>query len=413
MIIAIVFSSMLSPQLLWKKMNLVKTICWTSILLLLLGSFSCQSTHHKKKTENLIENSSQDLSFYYPTKVKYAKGFEINILDNGLKELIVWDPWNEGKIFQKYYLKNRGDHSDIQVPTDGLLVEVPVRSIAALSSTQIGILKFLGVQDKIVAVSLRDRIYDEELNKKAQEGTIQVVGHAESLNFEKIVELNPELVMVAGFMKISDRETQLMNAGLSVAYNIEWMETSPLARAEWAKFIATFFNKEAEAESLFVDLEERYVNLKSLVVGVKNKPSILSGYNFKGIWYMPGGQSYLAQCLRDAKADYCWFSDSTSGSIPLSFEVVFDKQSEADIWFGPGQCRTLEDMRKLDNRYTLFQSFKRGEVYCYTKRMNDSGANDWYELGVMQPDVVLKDVIKILHPELLPNYELYYYQQLK
>ena len=404
---------MLSPQLLWKKMNLVKSIYWALILLLFIGTISCQSGTQKKETKNPTQNSSQDLAFYHPTHIKYAKGFDIKILDNGLKELIVWDPWNEGKIFQKYYLKNRGENTNIQVPADGLLVEVPVRSIAALSSTQIGILKFLNVQDRIVAVSLRDRIYDEDLNKKAQEGTIQAVGHAESLNFEKIVELDPELVMVAGFMKITDRETKLMNAGLPVAYNIEWMETSPLARAEWAKFIAAFFNKEAEAENLFNALEHRYNDLKKLVEHVESKPSILSGYNFKGTWYMPGGQSYLAQFLRDGKADYCWFSDSTSGSMPLSFEVVFDKQSEADIWFGPGQCRTLEDMKALDSRYSLFKSYKNGQVYCYTKRMKESGANDWYELGVMQPDVVFKDVIKILHPELLPNYELHYYQQLK
>lgn len=394
-------------------MNLLKTSYWALTLILLLGTISCQSDNLKKKEKQSVSNSAIDSSFYYQSELKYAKGFQIKLLANGLKELIVWDPWNEGKIFQKYYLKNRSGKLSVEVPADGLLVEVPVRSIAALSSTQIGILKFLNVQDRIVAVSLRDRIYDEDLNKKAQEGTIQAVGHAEALNFEKIVELDPELVMVAGFMKVTDRETKLMNAGLPVAYNIEWMETSPLARAEWAKFIAAFFNKEAEAENLFSALEHRYNDLKKLIEHVESKPSILSGYNFKGTWYMPGGQSYLAQFLRDGKADYCWFSDSTSGSMPLSFEVVFDKQSEADIWFGPGQCRTLKGLKGLDERYTLFQSFKKGEVYCYTKRMKESGANDWYELGVMQPDVVFKDIIKILHPEILPNYELHYYQQLK
>ncbi|WP_461643567.1 ABC transporter substrate-binding protein [Labilibaculum euxinus] len=393
-------------------MNLLKSSCWALLLILLLGAISCQSGDPKKK-EKQADSSAVDSSFYHQSQLKYAKGFQIKLLANGLKELIVWDPWNEGKIFQKYYLKNRGEKTDIQVPADGLLVEVPVRSIAALSSTQIGILKFLNVQDRIVAVSLRDRIYDEELDKKAQNRTIQAVGHSESLNFEKIVELDPELVMVAGFMNITDKETKLMNAGLPVAYNIEWMETSPLARAEWAKFIAAFFNEEAEAEKHFNAVERRYNDLKMLVEHVESKPSILSGYNFKGIWYMPGGQSYLAQFLRDGKADYCWFSDSTSGSMPLSFEVVFDKQGEADIWFGPGQCRTLEDMKNMDERYTLFRSYKTAHVFCSTKRMKDSGANDWFESGVMQPDVVFKDVIKILHPELLPNYELYYYQQLK
>ncbi len=394
-------------------MNLIKTNYWALFLTLLLGAISCQSGALKKKEKQSAVHSAIDSSFYYQSQLKYAKGFQIKFLTNGLKELIVWDPWNEGEIFQKYYLKNRSEALKGSVPTDGLLVEVPIKSIAALSSTQIGILKFLNVEDKIVAVSLKNRIYDEDLNKKAQNGEIIAVGHAETLNFEKIVELDPELVMLAGFMKISERESKLMKAGLPVAYNIEWMESSPLARAEWAKFIATFFNKEEEAEKHFKEIEQRYNELKKLVKVVENEPSILSGYNFKGTWYMPGGQSYLGQFLRDGKADYCWFSDSTSGSIPLSFEVVFDKQSESDIWFGPGQCKTLEDLKNLDERYALFKPYKTGNVFCSTKRMKIRGANDWFESGVMEPDVVFKDVIKILHPELLPDYELYYYQQLK
>jgi iron complex transport system substrate-binding protein len=394
-------------------MNLLRSISLGFSFILMLGFFSCQSGKSNKKKYEQDSNTSVDSAFYHQTSVKHAKGFQIKILKKGLKELTVWDPWNSGKVFQKYYLTNRGEDINTDSLTDGLIVEVPVKSIAALSSTQIGILKFLGVEDRIVAVSLQNRIFDEELNEKAQSGKIQAVGHAETLNFEKIVEIDPELVMVAGFMKVTDRETKLMNAGLPVAYNIEWMESSPLARAEWAKFIAAFFNKEDEADQHFNEIEDRYNSLKSLVEVVKHKPTILSGYNFKGTWYMPGGQSYLAQFLRDAKADYCWFSDSTSGSIPLSFEVVFDKQCDADIWFGPGQCKTMSDLDGLDERYSLFKSYKNNEVYCYTKRMKESGANDWYESGVMQPDVVFKDVIKILHPEILPEYELYFYQKLK
>ncbi|NOU61791.1 ABC transporter substrate-binding protein [Marinifilum caeruleilacunae] len=393
-------------------MNLFKSyylgLCAASILLF----SSCNSTSSKSQTEQQAVHSLADSAFYYKANVKYAKGFQITHLQKGLKELIVWDPWNPGKVFQKYYLKNRGEEVK-NIPGDALLVEVPVKSIAALSSTQVGILKFLGVEDKIVAVSLPDRIYDEEIDQKFKEGKIQAVGHSETLNFEKIVEIDPDLVMVAGFMKITDRETKLMQAGLPVAYNIEWMESSPLARAEWAKFIAAFFNKEAEANQHFDEVEAKYIDLKKLVKDVKTGPSILSGYNFKGTWYMPGGQSYLAQFLRDGKADYCWFSDSTSGSMPLSFETVFDKQHDADIWFGPGQCKTIKDLENLDERYTLFEAYKTKQVYCYTKRMKESGANDWFESGVMQPDIVFKDIIKILHPDLLPDYELHFYQKLK
>ncbi|MGQ1909904.1 ABC transporter substrate-binding protein [Marinifilum sp. RC60d5] len=394
-------------------MNLVRSFYLGIGFLILIGFSSCQSGKSAKTNESVSQESFNDSLFYHQTKLKYAKGFQVKLLDNGLKELIVWDPWNPGKIFQKYYLKNKGSLLKTEIPKDGLLVDVPIKSIAALSSTQIGILKFLGVEDKIAAISLKDRIYDEQLNKKAQDGIIQTVGHAETLNFEKIVELDPDLVMVAGFMKITERETKLMQAGLPVAYNIEWMESSPLARAEWAKFIAAFFNKEAEAEKLFNKIEQRYNDSQNLLTNINIGPTVLCGYNFKGTWYMPGGQSYIAQLLRDAKADYCWFSDKSSGSIPLSFEVVFDKQSDADIWFGPGQCRTMKELIDLDQRYALFKASKNKEVYCYTKRMNDRGANDWYESGIMKPDVVLKDVIKILHPELLQDHELYFYQKLK
>ena len=393
-------------------MNLLKIYCLGLLAASVLMLSACMSKNSSKNSDRQQNTSIVDSSFYYQTNIKYAKGFQITHLQKGLKELTVWDPWHPGKVFQKYYLKNRGEEVS-NIPSDGLLVEVPVKSIAALSSTQIGILKFLGVEDKIVAVSLPDRIYDKELDKKSKEGKIQAVGHAETLNFEKIVEIDPDLVMVAGFMKISERETKLMQAGLPVAYNIEWMETSPLARAEWAKFIAAFFNKEAEANEHFNEIDEQYNALKDLVENVKSEPSILAGYNFKGTWYIPGGQSYMAQLWRDGKADYCWFSDSSSGSMPLSFEVVYDKQHDADIWFGPGQCRSMKDLSALDERYTLFKSYKNKQVYCYTKRMKENGANDWYESGVMQPDIVFKDVIKILHPELLPDYKLHFYQKLK
>ena len=288
-----------------------------------------------------------------------------------------------------------------------------MRSIAALSSTQIGILKFLGEANKITAVSLPNSIYDTKLAKKASDGAVVGVGHAQSLDFEKIVELSPDLVMVAAFMNITDQEQKLMDAGLTVGYNIEWMESSPLARAEWVKFIAAFFNKEIKAQELFEGVDHRYLALKEQVKGVSERPSILSGSNFKGIWYMPGGQSYLAQLLRDGGADYCWFQDSTRGSIPLSFEVVFEKQRDADIWFGPAQSRSLKEVIDMDERYGLFKSFKQGNVYTYTKRMLPSGANDWWESGVMHPDLVFKDVIKILHPQLLPDHELFYYKRLK
>lgn len=368
----------------------------------------------KKKSSSGIETQSVliDSSFYFESNIKHAKGFKIE-LHEGYKELSVLDPWKKDQIFQKYYLVPRGGKSNLKLPDDGQIIEVPIRSIAALSSTQIGILDFLDVIDKVVAVSLPDRVYNEGLVNRVDAGEVIGVGHGATLDFERIVDLSPELVMVAGFMKITKDETKLINAGLPVAFNIEWMESSPLARAEWAKFIASFFNKEEKADKLFNDLEKRYNSVKTKITHIKDKPDVISGYHYKGVWYMPGGQSYLAQLLRDAEGEYCWFSDSSQGSIPLSFEVVLEKQSGSKIWFGPAQCRTLKEMRDMDERYTLFQAYKDGQVYSVTQRKNKRGANDYYESGVIRPDLMLKDVAKVLHPELFPNYDLYFYQKLE
>ncbi len=390
----------------------VRQLLMLSTMLSLFLVLSCgKSTNKKTVSKPEILTEFVDSSFYFESNIKHAKGFRIE-MHNGYKELSVLDPWNKGEVFQKYYLIPRGKKKSLSLPSDGQIIEVPIRSIAALSSTQIGILNFLGVTDKVVAVSLTDRVYNEKLSKRVESGDVIGVGHAATLDFERIVDLSPDLVMVAGFMKISNDETKLISAGLPVAFNIEWMESSPLARAEWSKFIAAFFNLEYKADNLFTDLENRYSSIKSKITNVEDKPDVISGYHYKGVWYMPGGQSYLAQLLRDSKGEYCWFSDSTQGSIPLSFEVVLEKQSGSKIWFGPAHCQSLKEMKDLDERYTLFQAYKDGQVYSVTKRTNNKGANDYYESGVICPDLLLKDIAKVLHPELFPDHELYFYQKL-
>ena len=391
----------------------IRQLMILGLVLSLFLVLSCgKSTNKKNVSKSETADVLVDSSFYFKSNIKYAKGFKIE-MHEGYKELSVLDPWNKGKIFQKYYLIPRGTKESVNLPSDAQIIEVPIRTIAALSSTQIGILNFLGVIDRVVAVSLPDKVFDKHLSKRVKNGEVVGVGHNTSLDFERIVDLSPDLVMVAGFMKISNEETKLIKAGLPVAFNIEWMESNPLARAEWSKFIAAFFNMEQKADELFTDLENRYSKVKSEISHVTDKPDVISGYHYKGIWYMPGGQSYLAQLLRDAKGEYCWFSDSTKGSIPLSFEVVLEKQSGSKIWFGPARCQSLKEMKDLDERYTLFQAYRDGQVYSVTKRIDDKGANDYYESGVICPDLLLKDLAKVLHPELFPDYELYFYKKLE
>jgi len=135
--------------------------------------------------------------------------------------------------------------------------------------------------------------------------------------------------------------------------------------------------------------------------------------NYRGIWYVSGGNSYVARLVNDAGASYYWSKNKKTGSLPLSFESVLDNQQETDFWLNPGSAKGLEELGDFDERYSIFKSFRNKQVYNNNKRIGPGGGNDWWESGVMHPDRVLKYMIRIFHPALLPGYEMYYFRQLQ
>jgi iron complex transport system substrate-binding protein len=186
-----------------------------------------------------------------------------------------------------------------------------------------------------------------------------------------------------------------------------------LGRAEWIKFIAAFYNKEALADSLFAVTVKSYLNLKALVKTVRSKrPLVLSGDNFRGTWYQPGGKSYTARLFTDAGGNYLYKKDSSRGSIPMSFEQVFKDLKDADVWVGATNGNTLHELVAQDPRYRLFSAFKNGQVYAYTNRSTVEGGNDFWESAVARPDSLLADFMYLFHPELLPGHQWVYLEKL-
>lgn len=191
------------------------------------------------------------------------------------------------------------------------------------------------------------------------------------------------------------------------------MEDTPLGRSEWLKFTALFFNKDEQAETIFSEIADKYERVAQKAKSVKNRPIVFVGFNFKGTWYMPGGKSYVAKYLADAGANYLWSDDKSSGSLPLSFEVVLERAANADYWLNFSQSwNKLKDLVVEDNRYADFKAMKIGNLYNNNARVNENGGNDYWEGGISNPDMVLSDLIKILYPEMLPNHKLFYYHQL-
>ncbi|MDJ0725898.1 MAG: ABC transporter substrate-binding protein [Prochloraceae cyanobacterium] len=399
----------------------VKKISFISLTsLFLLGSISgCDRNTRtnvlsKNVSQDCVSNYDRDVD-YFPKKVKlnYAKGFTVEYRKH-YKIVTVKNPWKNADRSFQYILVKCG--TPIPKGYDKAeIVRVPVRTMVAMSTTYLPYLPDLDLVDNLVGVSSFKNVNTPEVKKKITEGNLKQLGSNSEINIEQILELNPDLIMTFGTGNLElDRHSQLLEAGLFVAINSEYMENEPLGRTEWLKFIAVFFDREDRAEKLFSKIASKYEKIAALTENIANKPTVFTGFSYKGTWYVPGGKSYLAAYLEDAGADYIWSEIDSRGSLPKDFESVFNKGNDAEYWLnGSRNWQNLQDILNTDDRYQNFNAFKNGKVYNNNARLNETGGNDYWESGIANPDLVLADLIKIFHPELLPEHELVYYQQLE
>ncbi len=339
--------------------------------------------------------------------IEYAGLFSITDYD-GYTVVTVQNPWKAGEIYEKYYLiKNE----DITTPTDGVRVKIPVQSMMVNSATHIGFLDILNSLDCITGVCNADFIYNPVIRRRVADGGVQDLGDAFNLDIERLLLLRPQVVMTTAYNADDENSRRMKQTGLAILYNIEWQEKTLLGRAEWIKYVAAFLDKRELADSLFYETVRKYNEVKSLAASVKEKPAVLSGQDFRGSWSMPGGKSFNSQLFSDAGGDYYYKDDQSTGSISTSIEESLLHFGNADIWVGVRE-NTLEELGRIDSKYKLYKAYRTGKVYNTNKRTNATGGNDYWEGAVARPDLLLNDMVKIFHPDLLPEYELTYMQKL-
>jgi len=365
------------------------------ILILLIGCAGKGNKTKEESTGKILE-------------IKYAQGFTIRE-GTDYTTVTVFNPWKKGELYAIYYLVKK---PEILVPTDGKKVLIPLKSMVANSATHLEFLHLLGSLDKVKGVCSAQWIYNPDILKGVKDGKIKDLGDAFNLDLENLLLLHPQAVMTSAYNAEDENSKKLEQSGLTLLYNIEWQEKSLLARAEWIKFVGAFFDKQALADSIFNDVEMRYNKIASLAKQAKSKPALLSVQDFRGTWSMPAGRSFNAKMFKDAGASYFFENDTTDGSLSSNIESALINFQKANVWVGV-QASTLEDLGKIDSKYKLFKAYKEGNVYNYNKRMNATGGNDYWESAIARPDLLLSDMIKILHPELMPDYELFYMQKLK
>ncbi|TPG58716.1 ABC transporter substrate-binding protein [Hymenobacter nivis] len=347
------------------------------------------------------------------TTVQYAKGFTISYVAGG-KLVTILSPFEQKTTATRYLLVPRGAARPAGY-ADAHVIETPLRSLVALSSMHVALADFLGAADLVVGLGSFKYASAPAVRARIAAGKVYEVGQGKELNNEQLIAQHPDLVMATGWPGEGLARFQTLEAaGVPVMINSEWVETTPLARAEWVKVLAALLNREDLVNQRFDKVAHSYNRLAALGHQAAERPKVVIGLPFKDVWYVPDADSYLTQFLRDAGCTYAWDqARAPSGSLALSFETVAPVALAADYWLQTGTAAAKADIVAQDARYAAFVPFKTNRVYNNNRRTNAQGSNDYWESGAVRPDLVLSDLIKILHPELLPAWQLYYYQWLK
>ncbi len=356
-------------------------------------------TNCNNKKENNTDNS---LNNY---KLKYAKGFEIFYFKDYTK-LIVKSPFHNSDENYEYILSNN--------KINGLKsIKTPIKSLVVTSTTHIPILELLNAEKQLVGFPNTKYVSSEKTRELIENGSIQDLGNEEDINTEMLLDLNSDIIVGFSISGNTKMYSNIEKMGIPVIFNGDWLEKTPLGRAEWIKFFGVLLGKEKMADSIFNSIEKSYLRAKQIALKSKKIPTVISGGLFKDIWNLPAGESFEATLLKDANIDYLWKNTQGNGSLSLNIESVFEKGKDADIWISPSYYSSINQLKEANTIYSEFKAFKDKKVYSYVNKKGRTGGLIYFEKAPIKPDLVLMDLIKIAHPDLLEDYKLTFYELLE
>lgn len=377
---------------------------YRSIFLLILSMFLFSCSREKRQAEHPL---------FAETDGKYATGFHIDSFRD-YKILHVTDPWqgSDGVHF-RYVLAEKGAHIPDSISALPL-INVPVTRLICMSTTHVAMIRSLGRIESIIGISGKAYVSDPDLRQMIEKGLVRDVGAEQGLNYELIVSLTPDVLVTYGVTsEVSSMVNRLKDLGIPVILDGDYLEDHPLGKLEWIRFLAALYQEDQMADSIFRRIEQEYLAIRETASAVYPKPRVMTGLPWKGSWYIPGGTSFAAAFIRDAGASFIWEDAPYREALPLSMEAVFSKAASADVWINCGSALSISEIEDTDARLAQFEPFQTGQVYNNTARLNPSGGNDIWESGVMNPHIILADLVKIFHPELLHEHELVYYEKLE
>ncbi len=369
-------------------------------------------------TDGCLSDFSPNID-YFPQKAEivHARRFSVEYF-NHYKVVSVSDAF-DGAPDYRYVLVQCGapmPPAEDFAP-DTQFIEAPAGKLITLSTTQLPALSQLDLLDHLVGVDSGFYINTPEVIEMIAAGQVAEIGFGAEINIEKTLELEPDLVMTYGFNPATDAHPVLLEAGVFTALDASWREHSPLARAEWLKFTALFYNQEAAANAIYAEVVEEYEAARALASELtdRERPTVLTNtfLGYADAWFIPGADTYIGQLIHDAGGDLLLAEEGSAASQGLSFEAVYDGGLEADIWlvetFG---VYSAADLLALDSRFADFAAFANGNIWNNNRDENANGGNNYYEWGVTNPHLVLADLLAIFQPELRPEHDFAFYTQL-
>ena len=391
-----------------------KLVLFFSILMFLLPA----AAQDLNLTEGCISDFSADVD-YFPEKVEIVDADKFTVAyHKHYKVISVQDAYDGAPGFD-YVLVQCGAPAPraADFAEGAQFIEVPAGDIITLSTTQLPALAQLGLLEHLVGVDSAFYISTAEVLDAVAEGKIAEVGFGAQINIELTLDLEPQLVMSYGYNPDTDAHPVLLEAGVFTALDASWRELSPLGRAEWLKFIALFYNREGTATELYADIASQYEEARQLTASLPEaqRPAVLinSFLGYADAWFIPGQETYVGRLIQDAGGELLLAKAGSASSQGLSFEAVYEGGLAADIWlvetFG---VSSQADLLALDSRFGDFAALQAGAVWNNNADENANGGNNYYEWGVTNPQLILQDLVAILHPDLLPEREFAFYQRL-
>ena len=360
--------------------------------------------------KNNSENKNSAIKQGEKVNIENAQGFNITRFD-GYSILTVNTPWPEAKDPFVYLLKEEKAEIPENIEYDQI-VEVPVKKIVVTSTTHLPALEALNEENTLVGFPGLNYISSERTRELIKDGSISELGQNENINTEVLIDLSPDVVIGFAINASNKSFETIQKTGIPVIYNGDWTELTPLGKAEWIKFFGALYGKAEKAAEIFQNIKSEYIKAKELAKSADTRPNVISGSMYNDSWYMPYGNSWQAQFIKDANANYLYADTEGDGSLSLAFESVLEKAEDAEYWISSGQFTSYEQLFNESEHYERFKAVKEKKVYSVSLSQGATGGITFYELGPQRPDLILKDLISIFHPELLKDHEQVFYKPL-